>query len=632
MVAQEMWKSEPELQAGGIVAMAPLVMIAGPFGSGMEELAVKLAHRMGVPHYDSDKLKSLASDREKHESARRHANGSVGGFLNQKQSHLLDKVDVVQKARLPDFTSTIQWIATHGGVIAGICPRMVLPGNNLLRIQVKAGAKFCARRLSLTRGIDVGAADSSLVLVYLEERHRQFLRALSEDDSMESGDYDLVLDAESTIPEEMLQTCLVLLEQKGMMAKTRTGHVAEVTGGKMAEPALFQSREQTAAVAKAKEELLATISHEIRTPMNVVLGMSEMLLETDLDPMQRRFAQTMHQSGRALMAVINDVLDFSRMDAGRIHLTESPFSPRQVVEETAHLLRLAAEEKGLTLREEIAPEIPEAVLGDEGRVRQVLINLLSNAIKFTHHGQLGLRLTRHPAEPETLLFQVTDTGIGIASEQAGNIFEHFTQAGPGGTRNYGGSGLGLAISRRLVELMGGRIGVESRLNVGSTFSFTLPMRTVTASVVRSPSVGQEAVPETADWKGLRILLAEDAKESQILFDAYCMQTPHQLVMVNDGMEAVDRVQEEPFDVVIMDIQMPRMDGYTATRLIRQWEREKSRSPVPIIALSAHAMEGEMERSREAGCSLYLPKPISKRELHGVLQQIAGRAVCVPGVG
>lgn len=373
------------------------------------------------------------------------------------------------------------------------------------------------------------------------------------------------------------------------------------------------------AANQAKSEFLAIVSHEIRTPINAVLGIGELLAETPLNEEQRSHVAVLRRAGDNLSALINDLLDLARIDAGRLELDPAPFELRPVLDQQLAVVFVGAISKGLQLHLDVAADVPDCVLGDRKRLAQALLNLLGNAVKFTQQGSVTLAVRREPGQAEMLRFQVRDTGMGIPPERCESIFEPFTQADGSVTRNYGGSGLGLTITRRLVDLMGGHIEVVSALGEGSIFTFSAYLPASRMPPAQLPPAPQ-AVP-----RGLRILVAEDQPANAYLLQAMLRPGGHSIDVAANGQLALQLWRDRPYDVVLMDMQMPVLDGLSATREIRRIEAEEGRDRTPIIAISAHAFEADVQRSLATGCDAHLSKPVAKSDLLAVL----GRHVPVP---
>ena len=400
-----------------------------------------------------------------------------------------------------------------------------------------------------------------------------------------------------------------------------SGILRDISERKRIEADMRAAKEEAETAAQVKSQFLATMSHEIRTPINALLGIGELMLESPLSADQRNMIELSNQSGSALLALINNILDLSKIEAGQLDLEVMGFDLHNLLANTVEILRLLAVERGNELGLEISDDTPQWQLGDAGRLRQILLNLISNAIKFTERGTI--QVTARVEDANHLLLAVSDSGIGIPPEKLESIFHPFNQGDSSVTRRYGGTGLGLSICRQIIEHMNGDISVESREGSGSRFTVRLPLAV-------DPNEGQTETRERRqsshrgmEWQLLadtppKVLLAEDSPDNQFLIRAFLKSTPLRLELAEDGQQAVEMARHGEYQVILMDIQMPVMDGLTATRAIRESERATNRVPVPIVALTAHAMKDVTEQALAAGCNLYLSKPIAKKRLLAVL--------------
>lgn len=404
-----------------------------------------------------------------------------------------------------------------------------------------------------------------------------------------------------------------LLDERGDVQNI-CGLATDITERKESEFKLLKATRAAESARVAQEAFLANMSHEIRTPMNGIMGMSNLLLSTTQTSEQKEYAESILESARHLLAIINDILDFSKIKAGKFHLENIPFKPRHVVKKAIYPLQFKADEKMVRLRLELEDQLPEVVVGDPLRLQQIIINLVGNALKFTEKGSVLITVRCREASAGHCLVEILikDTGIGIAPEKQQMIFESFTQNNVNTSRKYGGTGLGLAIVKQLVEMQKGRVWVESVPGEGSTFGFSIPYKIGTLQA--NAETANPAYSTAGDSKlltGIKVLVAEDNLINQKVVNITLLKQGADVFITNNGRQAIEALSMQSFDVILMDLQMPEVDGYQATRIIRK----EINNTIPIVAMTADALKGEAEKCFEAGMNGYISKPFEPKELY-----------------
>jgi PAS domain S-box-containing protein len=423
--------------------------------------------------------------------------------------------------------------------------------------------------------------------------------------------YDFLRKDSSSFP--ALVNTQQIKDKEGKLLLYRTT-VFDISDRKKYERELLAAKKKAEAATKAKAHFLSTVSHEIRTPLNAVIGITNLLVETAPKPEQAQLLSLLHSSAGHLLNLVNDILDFSKIESGKILLEEKEFNIRELVNSIIYSQGVKAEEKGLTIHSLIDNTLPAMLIGDPVKLTQVITNLVSNAVKFTTKGSVTIKLLIKEKTPGmvSIVFSVSDTGIGIPKEKQELIFEEFNQGGYEINQKYGGTGLGLAISRKLLDLYGSKLTVASEPNVGSVFSFLVNLR-ISKQTLQASIVDHENVAQSDSLKGVKLLIAEDNEVNVLVLKQFLTKWGADFERVENGYQAVEKVQKTEYDLVLMDLQMPQMDGYEASRRIRKLAGEKY-TTLPIIALSAFSKEEVVQELMAAGMNDFVGKPFEPKDL------------------
>ena len=569
---------------------------------------------LGAARSDPDIVKALALD----------ADGSVfsdGTARNPQRGSRVALPPALQQALAARTAGT-----ERTGQSLAILHPTVLPGGDVI------GYAYVELSLARTQAQDLALARDSLLLALLMLLLAAPLAALLA--RRFSAPVEVLAKAAHKVADGALNT-RVDVGRSDELGQLGREFNAMATSLETLTSDLRAAKDKAEAANRAKSQFLANMSHEIRTPMNGLLGMIQLLLGMRLDAPQRRYAEIVHQSGKALLAILNDILDFSRIEAGRLELVESDIDLRRLAASVAELFGQSARVKGLALHVQVEPSVPQLLRGDGGRLRQVLANLVGNAVKFTERGAvtIALRLEGDGGERVRVRCEVSDTGIGIEPAMQSRIFEPFLQADGTATRKYGGSGLGLAICRQLVALMQGELGVTSEPGRGSVFSVVLPLARPASSAGTPATTATQGSNPTLAHPGVRfsasrkILVVEDNLVNQEVACGFLEALGYRCDVALSGEEALAALREQRYDAVLMDCQMPDMDGFAATQAIRELEARGVLAPprLPIIALTAHALAGDRERCTAAGMDGYVSKPFTLERLAAELQRFLHRA-------